>query len=159
MAVFKRGGILLHCAGVVRNQRAFLFFGHSGSGKTTVARLSPNDIVLNDDLVTLLPSETGWLAHGTPFTNPTQNPPSNQSAPAAALLRLVQSKTVRLESLSRANAVAELLSNIPVLPQNPAQLSQIIARLESLLDSLPAWYLHFLPDDSFWNTVDGIDSI
>ncbi len=149
----RTGGLLVHAAGIVRQGRAFLFFGLSGSGKTTVARCSPPEAVLNDDLVLLLPEDPGWRAWGTPFSNPTQVPPRPDSAPAAGLLRLVQSLEVRLEPLHRGQALAELLASVPVLnaaPQPPFE------RCEQILADLPAYFLHFLPDPTFWPLVAAI---
>jgi hypothetical protein len=133
--------------------RAYLFFGPSGSGKTTVARCSSPEAVLNDDLVLLLPEMQGWRAFGTPFSNPTQVTPRQDSAPAAALLRLVQSKEVRLAPLSRAQALAELLASVPVLNASP---NPPLERCQLVLAGLPAYFLHFLPDPSFWPVVAAI---
>mgnify|MGYP001823805609 CR=1 FL=1 len=40
---FDAGGMMFHAAGIVRGGKAHLFFGHSGAGKTTVARVSRDD--------------------------------------------------------------------------------------------------------------------
>src|SRR3989304_5461427 len=82
LLAFRFGGLLFHAAGIVRSGRGYVFFGYSGSGKTTVARLAsdaavlnavvpnavvPNAVVLNDDLLLLMPSSLGWVVHATPF--------------------------------------------------------------------------------------------
>ena len=64
LLVFQAGGLLFHAAGIVRDGQCYLFFGHSGSGKTTVARLSSTDLVLNDDLVVLIPRQ---ISSGSPM--------------------------------------------------------------------------------------------
>jgi hypothetical protein len=150
---FRSGGLLLHAAGVVRGRRAFLFFGRSGSGKTTVARNSPDDLVLNDDLVLLRPENGHWMAYGTPFTNPSQTTPAAGSAPVAALLRLVQSPRVVLQPLTGARALAELLACVPVLNASPAPP---LERCRMLLLSIPAYDLHLRPDSSFWEVIEKI---
>lgn len=153
LLAYQAGGLLVHAAGIVHQGRAFLFFGPSGSGKTTAARCSPPDAVLNDDLVLLLPAKTGWRAFGTPFSNPTQVPPRADSAPAAALLRLVQSKEVRLSPLGWGQALAELLVSAPVLNASPFPP---LDRCQQILADLPVYSLYFLPDPSFWPIVAGI---
>ena len=150
LAAHDAGGLLLHAAGIVEAGRAFLFFGSSGSGKTTVAKVSPPGSVLNDDLVLLRPQDSGWQAYGTPFSNPSQVTPHTGSAPAAALLRLVQSTDVRLDRMDDARALAELLASTPVLNGAPFPP---IERLLAILDDLPAYALHFRPDPSFWPLV------
>jgi hypothetical protein len=45
----RQGGFLVHAASAVRNGRAFVFAGVSGTGKTTLARLAPPDVTLLTD--------------------------------------------------------------------------------------------------------------
>jgi len=153
LIVFKKGGVLFHGAGIIRNGETYLFFGHSGAGKSTVARLSPNDIVINDDLVVLLPQAGKWVVYATPFWNPTQVRPVPTSAPLKGLYRLVQDKQVYLEPLGAGQGLAEVISNIPVIPDNPYLNIELFSRGKDLLDNTPAFLLHFLPDDSFWRVL------
>jgi hypothetical protein len=153
LLIFKKGGVLFHGAGIVRDGYTYLFFGHSGSGKSTVARFSPHDTVLNDDLVVLMPHGDGWTVFATPFWNPTQVRPVHASAPLKGLYRLVQDKQVFLEPLGAGHALAELISNVPVIPENRFLNMELFIRGRQLLDGVPAYRLHFLPDDSFWQVI------
>jgi hypothetical protein len=148
-------GLLFHSAGIVRHGHAFLFFGHSGSGKTTVSRLSSGDTVLNDDLVLLLPGEHTWTVHATPFWNMTQvGPPLPGSAPLGAMLRLVQARHVAVEAISQAHALAEVLSCVPGLVSDTTSSKRMLAIGMRLLQTAHVWRLHFLPDASFWSVVE-----
>jgi len=151
---YASGGLMLHAAGIVRNGRAYLFFGRSGSGKTTAARNAPGALVLNDDLVVLQPEAGRWIACGTPFTNPSQTLPSAEKAPAAALLRLVQSPRVFIEPLSGARAMAELMACVPILNASPAPP---LDRCRAILLDVPAFDLHLRPDPSYWELIDQLD--
>ena len=153
LLAFERGGMLFHAAGVQRDGKGYAFFGLSGSGKTTVARNSPTGSVLNDDLLLLQPQAVGWRMDATPFWNPTQVTPQLCSAPLAALLRLVQAKSVSLEKLPGALAYAELVANAPIINSNPDQAGALLGRVGQLLAQVPAYKLNFLPDDSFWRVV------
>ncbi|MDD5467596.1 MAG: hypothetical protein PHS96_07300 [Anaerolineales bacterium] len=154
MLAFEAGGWMAHAAGVVRRGRAHLFFGHSGSGKTTVSRLSQGQLVLNDDLVLILPVDEGWQVHGTPFWNPTQVRPGPGSAPLGGIYFLVQDKCVFLEPTTPGLALAELVSNAPVIPEDSRRNTELLARCASLLRDAAVYRLHFLPDDSFWAAID-----
>lgn len=160
LLAFEVGGLMFHTAGIVRKGEAHLFFGHSGSGKTTVSRVSKNDIVLNDDLLILLPQSSGnqenrnWIASSTPFWNPSQVQPTHRSAPVAGIYRLVQNHDVYLEPMGSGQALAEMISNIPVIPDDPARGIELLKRGTSILRDVPAYRLHFLPDDSFWGVID-----
>lgn len=59
-----RGGLALHAASVVVKQQAFVFFGPSGVGKTTLCRAHERSEVLNDELTVITPDR---LVHRTPY--------------------------------------------------------------------------------------------
>lgn len=159
---FDSGGLMFHAAGLVRNGKAYLFFGHSGSGKTTVARVSRSVLVLNDDLLILLPDtspgdqSTKWLAFATPFWNPTQVAPTNLCAPVTGLYRLVQDQEVYLEPMKSSQALAEMVSNIPVIPDDLSRGEKLLKRCAVLSEDIPIHYLHFLPDSTFWGAIDAL---
>lgn len=154
LAAFERQGVMVHAAGIVHRDAAHLFFGHSGSGKTTVSRLSTGDVVLNDDLVVLLPEQGQWRVYATPFWNPSQVQPTASSAILVGLYRLVQDRHVFLEPMHPAQALAEMVSNVPVIPADARRNTQLLERCTHLLFSVPVHRLHFLPDASFWKAID-----
>ena len=153
LLLLEHGGLLFHAAGLALDGRAYLFFGPSGSGKTTVARLSPQAQTLNDDLVALMPSPQGWIAHATPFWNPTQAPPSHSQAPVAGFYRLVQARHVTCEPLAPAQALAEFVASAPVVSADPSRSAALMGRGLEALAHTPAYRLYFLPDASFWQVI------
>jgi hypothetical protein len=153
LIVFQADGMMVHGAGILHSGSGYLFFGHSGSGKTTVSRSSVNDEVLNDDLVVLIPRKNIWRMYSTPFWNPTQVEPKPLTAPLAAMYRLVQDKSVFLEPFKPGQALAEVIANIPIISSYPAQSGILMERCMNLLRDVPAYRLHFLPDDSFWQVI------
>jgi hypothetical protein len=110
--------------------------------------------VLNDDLVVLHPGRKGWCAAATPFWHTGQVPPTPGEAPLALFLRLVQDQRVYLEPLSQAECMAEVLSAIPVVLQNPHRGQAALDRVLDLARQVPSYRLHFLPDASFWKCLD-----
>ncbi len=150
----KFGGILMHTAGIIKDEHAHLFFGHSGSGKTTVCRVSADQFtILNDDLVLLMPQDQSWLAYGTPFWNPTQIKPTNQSAPVAGMYLLVQAPQVAIDKLAPGQAAAALISNVPVIPQDSFRSIKLLGILSEIQKCIPIYELSFLPDNTFWDVI------
>jgi hypothetical protein len=155
LRLFEAGGLLFHAAGLVRHERGYLFFGHSGSGTTTVSRLSPEALVLNDDLVALTPHDGQWRMHATPFSNPTQHAPTGpRVALVSGAYRLIQDRRVYVEDLPPALAVAEIVASSPIVCANPARTLDLLTRARQLHAAVPVRHLHFLPDNSFWNVVE-----
>lgn len=154
VAAFRSGGLMLHAAGIVHQGRAYLFFGHSGSGKTTVARLSAGDVVLNDDLVVLMPANGAWQVYATPFWNPSQVQPVPGQARLAGFYHLVQDKRVYVEAMQTSQATAELMANIPVLSADPGCSLDLLARAQRFAQIYPVVQLHFLPEASFWQVIE-----
>lgn len=152
--VLEAGGLLLHAATVVRAGRAYVFFGPSGAGKTTVTRLSSRDTVLSDDMTLVLPGPGGFEAVGIPFGMAHHHVPDTREAfPIAGLHRLVQSPAVERTALSGAAALAELTTCLPYVCEDREEASRSLDIAGRLLSRVPAWRLFFRKDDSFWNVI------
>lgn len=152
--IFLKGGLMMHAAGVLRDGNVYIFFGHSGAGKTTVARASQKvGMVLNDDLIALLPYQGEWKVYSTPFWNPSQVRPNNGSGTLNGLYRLIQDKSVFLESIDQGKALAEIISCMPIIALDHCRNSFLVSRCNGLREQVGVQYLHFLPDDSFWPIV------
>lgn len=110
MSVTARGGIALHGATVVKDGRATVFVGPRRAGKTTlVRRFSSGYASLGDDLALLLPSASGFVAHGSPFTGRERTEAASGSAPLARVCVLKQGERTVAEPMSTADATRELL--------------------------------------------------
>src|SRR5205814_4144708 len=115
-----QGGFLLHAASAARNGKAFLFFGPSGAGKTTMARTAPADaILLTDEISYVRRVDDTYIAYGTPFAGELAKLGENVSAPIAGLYHLVQAQHNRLTPVAPAEAGRLLLECILFLAQEP----------------------------------------
>ena len=124
------GGVLFHSAGVVNGDRAFLFLGHSGAGKTTISKLSlaSGREVLSDDMNALCPDAEGRLCvEKLPFAGDLgRQPGKRRSFPLAALCRLRQGEH-RIKPLRPAEAVAFLVACAPFINAAPHRLDRLTA--------------------------------
>jgi hypothetical protein len=154
------GGLLFHCAGLLRDGQVYLFTGRSGSGKTTVVALSPAAAALNDDMVVLRPEGDGWRAYGTPFWNVDTVARTGQTAsgPVTGIFRLVQDRSDFVESVSPAVALSELVANCPVVNGDPVALPTVLERCRRLATTVPLQRLHFRRSPDFWAAVQGRSS-
>lgn len=153
LLVFRASGILFHAAGISYEGRGYAFFGHSGSGKTTISRSSRGKRVLNDDLVMLIKENGTWKVHSTPFWNELKLKPEPASAQLVGLFLLVKGHQVHIEKINRGVAIAEMISCMPVISVDPPNIQKLIPLVSELLDIVPVFQLHFLPDDSYWDVI------
>lgn len=150
------GGLLIHAAAIEDRGRAYIFLGRSGSGKSTVARLSEGRRVLNDDIVGVLPDNKGnWLAYPTPFWHPGQTRPNDKTEPLiiSGFFNLVKDTKVFSEALSKAVGTAKIVSASTILAVLP-DLSNNVAQIsEQITQWLPVRNLHFRKDGTFWDDI------
>lgn len=148
----RRGGLLLHAAGVVDHDQALVFAGGSGAGKTTMAGLwaGAGARVLSDDRVALRPGPEGFRAAGTPWrsrdgrTSPTE-------APLAAVF-LLRHAPVNDAAPAR-NPAVRLLPHAVYPFWEAGRPAEALATLSALLETTPCLDLGFVPDASVVEAV------
>jgi hypothetical protein len=157
----QRGGFLLHAAsaichtqGASRNDRAYLFSGVSGAGKTTITRLAPEDVILlTDEISYLRPSAGVYSAFGTPFAGELAKPGENCSAPVSALFFLEKGRENRVDELPSAEAVRRLMRNILFFAEDQRLVEELFATACEFVASVPVRRLTFYPDRRVWDEI------
>lgn len=155
LLAYRSGGLMMHGAGLLVGKQAYLFIGHSGSGKSTVVALSVHALALGDDLILLRPEDAGWRAYGTPFWN--EGAPRREGQTASGLLigiySLVQDRDVYLQTMTPAAVTAGLAANCPVVSGDVTELPGLLRRCQRLGADVSVQLLHFRKDATFWNLL------
>lgn len=148
--------LLLHGAGIIRDDLGYVFFGPSGAGKTTTSRLaSRQGLVLSDDLVIIREHADGFKLHGVPFKGTlSEAPRANQTAPLRGIFRLRQDRQHFVTPLSTITATAELVGASPFVVREKRLSGQLIGVCNHIARSVPMQSLHFRRDDGFWQVID-----
>lgn len=147
-------GILLHAASVIRGDRAFVFAGPSGVGKTTISRLARgDDHLLTDEISYLRRSSGTWTAFGTPFAGELARPGQNRQAPVAAIFLLHHGEENRLTALARAAATRAILRNVLFFADDPRLTMRLFETVCTLVESVSVSDLSFLPDSRIWSLI------
>jgi hypothetical protein len=154
--VLQRGGVLLHCAAIVKNDRAVVLFGHSGSGKSTTSALALENgcSVISDDINVIEPGRDGWQVKPVPFSG-TLNTASDISRPVAldGLFRLHQASKDRVQPCSLARAVSLLMGSAPFVNQDSYRYSQLVDVLSKLSAAPGVQDLYFTNSHEFLKHV------
>ncbi|HLM81792.1 MAG TPA: hypothetical protein VK302_14395 [Terriglobales bacterium] len=154
MILAERGGFLLHAASAICDDRAYLFSGVSGAGKTTMTRLAPADItLLTDEISYLRPSADGYAAFGTPFAGELAKAGENRTAPVSALFFLEKGLENRVDELSSAEAVRRLMRNILFFAEDRGLTEKLFATACDFVGRVPIRRLMFYPDARVWDAV------
>ena len=154
LALARDGGLLLHAASAIRNEKAFLFAGVSGAGKTTISRLAPPDVtLLTDEISYVRKLGDRYIAFGTPFTGELAKLGENVSAPIAALYLLAQGPGNLIEPVGAGEAARCLLTNTLFFAQDPTLVQAIFHSSFEFVSRVPVRRLTFLPDARVWELI------
>jgi len=154
LVLLKENGFCIHASSLIRNGKAYVFPGESEAGKTTIVRLSPEAILLTDEISIIRRIKNTPIAYGTPFRSNLEICGSNVSAPAKGIYFPVKDKKNYICKLSDKSALAKLLSNVVIFGEDHNLMQKAFYLANDLVASLPCYDLHFLPEPSFWNCID-----
>lgn len=151
--------LLIHSSGVIRAQDGFLFVGASEAGKSTIAELSRDRIVTNDEMNLIEFSAAGPILSGTPFNGLFAAKEPAARAPLRAILLLDKGPIHRLDQIRASECVTRIASQIAPPVAIEAEMNQgtgldlldLATRLNAVV---PVRKLTFLPDAGFWATID-----
>ncbi|MGQ9524984.1 MAG: hypothetical protein ACUVTZ_09120 [Armatimonadota bacterium] len=157
VALLELDGLLLHSCAAVEGARAFAFFGVSGAGKTTTARLSlPQHPVLSDELTVIRQVNGEQRAFGTPFWGEMQKNGANVWARLGALMQLVKDTETRLVPLRPVPALQRLLPCVLFFARQEELVQRAVDICCRLVQDVPVYEMHFLPDASFWRLIKDV---
>jgi energy-coupling factor transporter ATP-binding protein EcfA2 len=150
----RENGFLAHASSAVRNGRAFLFAGVSGSGKTTMASLAPADVALLTDEISYVTRQGNeYFAFGTPFAGELARPGENISAPIAGLYLLAKGRENTIESIGTAEAVRGLMEDILFFAKDRDLVNLVFQAACEFVSRVPVKRLTFVPDARVWELI------
>lgn len=147
--------MLWHASGVVRGDRAALFLAPHGGGKTTVARQSNGNPILNDDHIILRKKGDVVVAHGTPLGSMTSGP---CQAAVGALFMLEKASFFQLEPLPPSEFVRYLWSehrNYTFFLPKPLK-QRAFRMLCNLCYRTPGYLMRFPENYVDWDAIDAV---
>jgi hypothetical protein len=145
----QRGGVILHASSVAIDGRAFVFLGHSGAGKSTMAELASEAgaEVLSDDR-TIVTIERGVAtAWGSPWHGSCSKS-SPTCAPIAAVLLLVQAPRSEVRRIDAGRAFSEMFVRVYQPTVDAGEVERVVDVLHLVASAVPSGELEFLPNET-----------
>lgn len=150
-----KGGVLLHSCAIDDHGRGRVFFGPSESGKTTIARLARNRVVLSDEIAIIRPSRNGkYFVYGTPFWGEFQAGKNNRNVQLSSMYSLSKSPVSKVVPISTIDAINHLHRCVLYFGTVPEISDQILETCVSISQNVPIFGLNFSKDDGFWSIIN-----
>ena len=142
--------LLLHASVTRYEGRGNLFFGVSGTGKSTHSRLwhefVPGSDLMNDDNPVIRYEDGRFLVYGSPWSGKTLCY-RNVVAPVNALVRLEQFPENRIARLEPLQAYASVIAAVSTIRWNHDIMSLLIPTIERVAMTVPCFRLRCRPDE------------
>ena len=150
LAVLPYKTVAIHTSTIRYRDKAVLFLGESGTGKSTHTRLWRENIdgarLLNDDSPIVRIIDGRPVVFGSPWSGKTPCY-KNEHCPLAACVRLSQAPYNKISRLSVAGGYAALHPSCPPAFAYDEKLYDSISQfLSDLLAAVPVYHLECLPD-------------
>ncbi|MBP3038605.1 hypothetical protein J9303_03690 [Bacillaceae bacterium Marseille-Q3522] len=151
--VHQQWGMLMHASCVVENEKAHIFTGHSGAGKSTVAALSAPREILADEASIVKVSNQEIIVYDSPFRSELQQQKERQKAELASIQLLQQSASINRQALHKADALLKLVDKVFFWTADPQETKQIWKLLRQLIIQIPVYKLRFQKNNRFWELM------
>ncbi|HIE31048.1 MAG TPA: hypothetical protein EYP67_01525 [Methanosarcinales archaeon] len=154
---------LVHACAVSKENRGYVFSGPSESGKSTIAGLSSGYTVLNDEVVIIKKENGSYLVNSTPFRGDYLDN-ENVSAPLDAIFLIRHGKKNIIKKISKREFVTRFIKEVIysdslLSTKREDAFTEMMDFCGSVAEEVPFYELQFLPDNSFWNVIDGLDEL
>jgi hypothetical protein len=154
LLLFKQNAIILHAAAIVRDNKVYIFLGHSGSGKSTVSQLSDDCTVLSDDMVVVKQVNGSYHVFPSPFWLDMQRGKrENRGYQIGGIFTLIQDETTYLKKIPPAQAMADIFT-VPHIPAEMQPVQKLFNSFSNILNEYDLYEMHFTKDKSFWRHID-----
>jgi hypothetical protein len=151
----RKKGAILHAAGMVVNEKGYLFLGRSGAGKSTLVRLcSGRDgfDFLSDDRIVVRKERDGYRAYGTPWPGEA-GIAANRGVSLSSMFFIYHGSENRIIEVSRKDALERLLPVISIPWYDRRVVEEILDFCDGLVSHIPAFELYFKPDTEVANVL------
>ncbi|MCQ6277201.1 hypothetical protein JMM81_20210 [Bacillus sp. V3B] len=151
--VYHNWGLLIHSSCVIEEERAHIFAGQSGAGKSTAARLSEPRPLLSDEATLIQITSKAIIVHDSPFRSELMSSEKKACVPLASIQLLHHSPQNNRMKIRKPDALIQLMDKVFYWGYSPEETKTILHLLRTLVDEVPTYELYFKKDDTFWELI------
>lgn len=152
-----QGGFIIHSASIIKDGKAYLFFGPPESGKTTICKLSSllNLKIISDEYSMVLKSINGYRVY-RPIQRKSLTILDDWSKgyPIAGIYRLAQAKEHTIEKLPKPIIISEILANLLFAHGYNVLGRKAMDNACDIVENIDYGKLHFRKDYYFWEVLE-----
>jgi hypothetical protein len=151
------GGFILHGASIIKNGKAYLFFGPPEAGKTTAARLSFSldlNIISDEYSMVLLNGDEYKVFRPPQRKSLTRLENWQKGYPIGGIYKLVKAKEHKVEKIPKPIMISELLANLLFAHGYNVLGKHAIDNICKMVDKIKYGKLHFKKDYYFWEVIE-----
>ncbi len=155
--ILKEGGFLLHSSSFIKNDKAHLFIGDSGDGKSTVAEFAKNagHKILSDDLNIIFKNSDDYYATSSPFYGQMpQNEKCKDIYKVGGCYRLRKSDENQLKKMSIAESLAVFIPCCLFIDDKKIRNENLISSVMEFMKKVPSFELFLKKDETFLNLIE-----
>ncbi|WHY85181.1 hypothetical protein QNH39_21560 [Neobacillus novalis] len=151
--VYHNWGLLIHSSCAIEQEKAHLFAGQSGAGKSTAARLSYPRKLLSDEATLLKITGEEVTIFNSPFRSELEADYFKGNVSLASIQILYQALQNKRAKLEKSNALLNLMDKVFFWPHSQEETKRILRLMTLLVKKVPVYELHFQKNNSFWELI------
>ncbi|MBP1967041.1 hypothetical protein [Paenibacillus aceris] len=151
--VYHRWGLLIHSSCTIDKDNAYMFAGHSGAGKSTVAKLSHPRELLSDEATIIKITPDQITVFDSPFRSELVRTGVKESSTLTGIYLLHQAIDNRIVPLTKSNGLLFLMNKVFYWSHSLEETRNILRLLQHVVNAVSISELHFQKNDTFWELI------
>lgn len=149
-----KGGFVIHGASIIKDEKAYIFFGPPSIGKTTICLLSEQREIISDEYSLVIPKNDNYFVYRPPQKKSfTKLKDWKEGFQLEGLFKLKQDNSTFLEEVPSSIMTSELLANLLFAHAYNVLGNQALINAVSLIKRFKKGILHFQKNLNFWEVI------
>ena len=144
---------MIHSSCAIEKDKAHIFAGQSGAGKSTAAKLSYPRHLLSDEATLVKITSNKVTVYNSPFRSELQADSFEGNVELASVQILYQALQNKSNRSTKSDAFFHLMDKVFFWPQCEEETKAIMRLMTQLVKNVPVYELHFQKNNTFWELI------